>query len=64
MTDALARPRRKNPIVRTRPMQLPPWARSRVALGLTAAAAEGRFELQVCARCGRTQYPPREACHA
>ena len=45
-------------------MQLPPWARSRVALGLTAAAAEGRFELQVCTRCGRTQYPPREACHA
>jgi NAD(P)-dependent dehydrogenase (short-subunit alcohol dehydrogenase family)/uncharacterized OB-fold protein len=63
MTEPLTRPRRKNPIVRTRPMQLPPWGRSRVALGLTAAAAEGRFELQICARCGRTQYPPREACH-
>jgi NAD(P)-dependent dehydrogenase (short-subunit alcohol dehydrogenase family)/uncharacterized OB-fold protein len=63
MTEPMMRPRRKNPILRTRPMQLPPWGRSRVALGLTAAAAEGRFELQVCTRCGRTQYPPREACH-
>jgi NAD(P)-dependent dehydrogenase (short-subunit alcohol dehydrogenase family)/uncharacterized OB-fold protein len=63
VTNPLARPRRKNPIRRTRPMQLPPSGRSRVALGITAAAAEGRFELQVCVRCGRTQYPPREACH-
>jgi NAD(P)-dependent dehydrogenase (short-subunit alcohol dehydrogenase family)/uncharacterized OB-fold protein len=30
---------------------------------LTAAAALGRFELQVCAICGAVQYPPREACH-
>jgi len=37
--------------------------RSRIALGMTAAAAEGRFELQQCARCGAVQYPPREACH-
>ena len=36
--------------------------RSRVALGLTAAAARGRFELQVCRDCGTVQYPPREAC--
>jgi NAD(P)-dependent dehydrogenase (short-subunit alcohol dehydrogenase family)/uncharacterized OB-fold protein len=42
---------------------LPPGGRSRVALGLTAAAAEGRFALQVCAQCGAVQYPPREACH-
>ncbi len=41
----------------------PPSARSRVALGLTAAAALGRLELQVCADCGTVQYPPREACH-
>ena len=41
---------------------LPPSARSRVALGLTAAAAEGRFELQVCQDCDSVQYPPREAC--
>ena len=31
-------------------MNLPPWARGRIALGMTAAAAEGRFELQVCQR--------------
>ena len=58
------RPKRKNPILRTRMPTLPPGARSRVALGLTAAAAEGRFELQVCVDCGAVQYPPREACHA
>ena len=47
----------------TRLPLLPPLARSRVALGLTAAAALGRFELQVCRDCGTVQYPPREACH-
>ena len=41
----------------------PPSFRSRAALGLTAAAAAGRFELQVCRSCGAVQYPPREACH-
>jgi NAD(P)-dependent dehydrogenase (short-subunit alcohol dehydrogenase family)/uncharacterized OB-fold protein len=35
-----------------------------VALGLTAAAAQGRFELQQCRECGMVQYPPREACQA
>ena len=44
-------------------MALPPGPRSRAALGLTAAAALGRFELQVCRECGTVQYPPREACH-
>jgi NAD(P)-dependent dehydrogenase (short-subunit alcohol dehydrogenase family)/uncharacterized OB-fold protein len=44
-------------------MNLPPWARGRTALGMTAAAAEGRFELQVCRRCQAVQYPPRDACH-
>jgi NAD(P)-dependent dehydrogenase (short-subunit alcohol dehydrogenase family)/uncharacterized OB-fold protein len=44
-------------------MLLPPASRSRVALGLTAAAAIGRFELQTCLACGTVQYPPREACH-
>jgi len=63
MTMPLMRPKRKNPVLRTRQMNLPPWARSRVALGITAAAAEGRFELQVCEDCAAVQYPPREACH-
>ena len=62
MSMPLMRPARKNPILRTPQMNLPPSARSRVALGLTAAAAEGRFELQVCQDCDSVQYPPREAC--
>src|SRR5262249_61634963 len=41
---------------------LPPERRSRPALGLTAAAARGRLELQVCEDCGSVQYPPREVC--
>ena len=63
MTAPMVHPPRKNPVLRTRQMNLPPAARGRVALGLTAAAAEGRFELQTCAHCGTVQYPPREACH-
>ncbi|MDM0041773.1 SDR family NAD(P)-dependent oxidoreductase [Variovorax sp. J22G21] len=63
MTMPMMRPPRKNPVLRTRQMNLPPWARGRVALGITAAAAEGRFELQTCEDCGTVQYPPREACH-
>lgn len=62
MTEPLARPKKKNPVARTRRVTLPPAARSRMALGLTRAAAEGRFELQVCADCGAVQYPPREVC--
>jgi NAD(P)-dependent dehydrogenase (short-subunit alcohol dehydrogenase family)/uncharacterized OB-fold protein len=58
----LQRLKRKNPVLRTRLPTLPPAARSRVALGLTAAAALGRFELQQCKDCGTVQYPPREAC--
>ena len=64
MTMPLMKPKRKNPILRTPRMNLPPWARSRVAMGLTVAAAEGRFELQVCEDCKAVQYPPREACGA
>ena len=63
MTMPLMKPKRKNPVLRTRQMNLPPWSRGRVALGMTAAAAEGRFELQVCQQCQALQYPPREACH-
>jgi len=60
----LERPKRKNPVLRTRLPTLPPAARSRIALGLTAAAALGRFELQQCRDCGTVQYPPREACQS
>ena len=60
----LERPKRKNPVLRTRLPTLPPAARSRIALGLTAAAAMGRFELQQCKDCGIVQYPPREACQS
>jgi NAD(P)-dependent dehydrogenase (short-subunit alcohol dehydrogenase family)/uncharacterized OB-fold protein len=62
MTRPLTRPPRKNPILRTRVPNLPPGSRSRVALGLTGAAARGRLELQTCRDCGTVQYPPREAC--
>ncbi len=64
MTRPLVRPARKNPILRTRAPTLPPGGRSRIALGLTAGAARGRLELQVCRDCGTVQYPPREACRA
>jgi len=64
MTAPLPPPQPKNPLLATRLPLMPPGARSRTALGLTAAAAEGRFALQVCAECGVVQYPPREACAA
>ncbi|MGE0736692.1 MAG: SDR family NAD(P)-dependent oxidoreductase [Alphaproteobacteria bacterium] len=64
MTTPLTRPKRKNPVLRTRLPTMPPATRSRVALGLAAAAAQGRFELQVCRDCGAVQYPPREVCHS
>jgi NAD(P)-dependent dehydrogenase (short-subunit alcohol dehydrogenase family)/uncharacterized OB-fold protein len=62
MTEPLAPPKRKNPLKRTRVPLPPPGARSRTALGLAAAAAEGRFRLQVCAECATVIYPPRDAC--
>ena len=63
MIPPLVRPKRKNPVLRTPLPVLPPWLRSRAALGLTAAAALGQFRLQVCGECGAVQYPPRECCH-
>ena len=57
-------PKRRNPALRTRLAIPPPGGRSRIARGLTGAAAEGRFELQVCRDCGAVQYPPREACRS
>src|SRR5436305_9323048 len=62
MTEPLERPTPRNPVRALRLPTLPPASRSRVALRLTAAAAEGRFELQTCFDCGAVQYPPRSAC--
>ena len=63
MTTPLVKPEGRSPALSTATMNLPPSARGRVALGMTAAAAQGRFELQACEACGAVQYPPREACH-
>lgn len=62
MTEPLKTPPRKDPMARTRQPTQPPGLRSRTALGLAAAAAEGEFRLQVCACCDTVQYPPREVC--
>jgi NAD(P)-dependent dehydrogenase (short-subunit alcohol dehydrogenase family)/uncharacterized OB-fold protein len=63
LQSQISRTQRKNPVLRTPRMSLPPVGRSRVALGLTAAAALGSaLRLQVCKDCGQAQYPPREAC--
>lgn len=64
MTDPMMPPAKKNPQKRTQVPSIPPGMRSRAALGLSAAAAEGRFTLQVCGECARVQYPPRDACGA
>jgi NAD(P)-dependent dehydrogenase (short-subunit alcohol dehydrogenase family)/uncharacterized OB-fold protein len=58
----LRRSKPKHPLRRFPSPTLPPGARSRVALGLTAAAARGQFALQVCRDCGTVHYPPQEAC--
>jgi NAD(P)-dependent dehydrogenase (short-subunit alcohol dehydrogenase family)/uncharacterized OB-fold protein len=62
MTTPLQKPRRKSPVERTRQLPLLPEGRSRTAQGLTAAAANGQFALQVCDHCKQVQYPPREVC--
>jgi NAD(P)-dependent dehydrogenase (short-subunit alcohol dehydrogenase family)/uncharacterized OB-fold protein len=62
MSKPLAPPKRKNPLRKTPAPLSPQGVRSRTAHGLTVAAAEGRFALQVCADCGTVVYPPRDAC--
>lgn len=62
MTAPLIRPKRKDPLKKTRQPLYPQAIRSRTAQGLTAAAAQGRFELQTCADCKTVFYPPRDAC--
>jgi NAD(P)-dependent dehydrogenase (short-subunit alcohol dehydrogenase family)/uncharacterized OB-fold protein len=49
-------------LVPLKPPIVAPFARSRAAQGLTAAAARGVFALQRCEDCGAVQYPPRDAC--
>jgi NAD(P)-dependent dehydrogenase (short-subunit alcohol dehydrogenase family)/uncharacterized OB-fold protein len=58
----LRRAKPKHPLRRFPTPTLPPATRSRVALGLTAFAAQGRLALQVCRDCGTVHYPPQEAC--
>lgn len=41
---------------------LPPSARSAAAAGLSTAAKQGKFSLQVCSACQTVQYPPRDVC--
>jgi len=62
MARALKRPPKKDPQKRTLVPTLPPYSRSRAALSFTAAAAEGRFRLQVCGECAHVIYPARELC--
>jgi len=62
MVAPLVRPKRKNPLKKTRQPLHPQGIRSRTAQGLTAAAAQGRFELQKCSECAHIFYPPRDAC--
>ena len=62
MTNPLAPPPKKNPQKRTVSPTSPPAMRSRASLGISAAAAEGRFMLQVCEECKTIQYPARDAC--
>jgi NAD(P)-dependent dehydrogenase (short-subunit alcohol dehydrogenase family)/uncharacterized OB-fold protein len=62
MTGPLQKPKPRNPVRALRRPTRPPAGRSHAALRLTAAAAEGRTELQYCFDCGAVQYPPRSAC--
>lgn len=64
MIEPIAKPRRKNPLARTRLPTLPPRARSRTSHGFTTAAAEGRFVLQRCGACAAFCYPARDTCPA
>ena len=62
MIEPIVKPRRKNPLLRTRLPTSPPRARSRASHGFTRAAAEGRFMLQRCGGCETFCYPARDAC--
>jgi NAD(P)-dependent dehydrogenase (short-subunit alcohol dehydrogenase family)/uncharacterized OB-fold protein len=58
----LPRSKPKNPLRLPPQPTVPPGGRSRIGLGLTAFAAQGRLALQICRDCGAVHYPPQEAC--
>lgn len=62
MTEQLLPPAKKDPQKRTVVPTLPPFSRSRKGIAFSAAAAEGRIALQVCAACEHVIYPAREMC--
>jgi NAD(P)-dependent dehydrogenase (short-subunit alcohol dehydrogenase family)/uncharacterized OB-fold protein len=62
MTEPILPPPRKDPQKRTRSATLPPVPRSRAAIKMSAAAAQGVLTLQSCEECGAVLYPPRDAC--
>ncbi len=62
MSRALPPPARRNPLLKTPRPQPMPATRARATHAVTAAAAEGRFALQVCGKCGRAVYPAHDAC--
>lgn len=55
-------PPRRNPLHPVRQPVPLLAAHSRTVHGLTAAAAEGAFRLQICRACAAVIYPPRDAC--
>jgi hypothetical protein len=59
MSETIKRPKRKNPILKTRSPTLPPDRRSRIALGLVRGAALGQLELRSLS-VGRTRMDPDE----
>ena len=60
----LPEPVRKDPQKKTPSALIPPLARSRLGLRLSAEAARGRFRLPHCNACDKPIWPPREACPA
>ena len=55
----LPEPVRKDPQKKTPSALIPPLARSRLGLRLSAEAARGRFRLPHCNACDKPIWPPR-----
>lgn len=62
MTTPLIPPKRKDPLKRTRPGQVTPGTRSRMAKSMAVLGGQGRFVLQTCPACATITYPPRDRC--